>query len=148
MADFENFRYWVAGIVATMLHGREVNCSEQETSIFDAPAGQTCGEYLAAYFQQAPGTLQNPSATTGCRVCPISSADQYLAGPNIYWADRWRNFGLMWVYVFFNIAVATFLYYFFRVRKSSGKSSSIFQKMGTGLKVLTDKTWKKKHSSA
>jgi ATP-binding cassette subfamily G (WHITE) protein 2 (PDR) len=72
-------------------------------------------------------------------------ADQYLNGSNIYWSERWRNFGLMWAYVIFNIAAATFLYYFFRVRKSSGKSSDKVQKLGFGLKWIVNKFWKKQH---
>ncbi|PSN63765.1 hypothetical protein BS50DRAFT_576389 [Corynespora cassiicola Philippines] len=117
------FTYWVGGIVATALHGREVQCSNRETSIFDPPAGQTCGDYLAPYLSQAPGVLQNPNATEQCRYCSLSNADQYLAGSNIFWSERWRNFGIFWVYVFFNIALAVLSYYVFRVAKF-GKGSS------------------------
>jgi ATP-binding cassette subfamily G (WHITE) protein 2 (PDR) len=138
--------YWVAGIAAAMLHGRQVVCAEAETSIFNPPAGQTCGQYMAAYLTQAPGTLANPDATTDCSYCGLRVADQYLNGSNIYWSERWRNFGLMWAYIIFNIAVATFLYYFFRVRKSSGKSSGDkAKKLGFGAKWIVNKFWKKQH---
>ncbi|KAF2270502.1 ABC-2 type transporter [Lojkania enalia] len=111
------FTYWVSGIVAAAISGRGVECSSSETSVFDPPSGQTCGQYLAAYLSQAPGTLQNPAATSQCQYCSISTADQYLAGSNIYWSERWRNFGLVWVYIFFNIFVAVFTYWAFRVAK-------------------------------
>jgi ATP-binding cassette subfamily G (WHITE) protein 2 (PDR) len=138
--------YWVAGIAAAMLHGRQVVCADAELSIFNPPAGQTCGEYLAPYLTQAPGTLNNPDAVNDCSYCALSVADQYLNGSNIYWSERWRNWGLMWAYVIFNIAVATFLYYFFRVRKSSGKSKSDKgAKLGFGLKWVVNKFWKKQH---
>ncbi|KAL6889085.1 ABC-2 type transporter domain-containing protein [Trichoderma evansii] len=111
------FTYWVGGIVATELHGRPIVCSESELSIFNPPSNQTCGEYLAAFLQQAPGQLQNPSATDQCRYCQLSNADQYLAGSRIYWSDRWRNYGIVWAYIAFNIFTAITLYYLFRVKK-------------------------------
>ncbi|KAL6887228.1 ABC-2 type transporter domain-containing protein [Trichoderma longibrachiatum] len=111
------FTYWVAGIVATELHGRPIVCSESELSIFNPPSGQTCGEYLAPFLQQAPGQLQNPSSTDQCRYCQLSNADQYLAGSEIFWSDRWRNYGIVWAYIVFNICTAITLYYLFRVRK-------------------------------
>ena len=111
------FTYWISGIVSTQLHDRPVTCSSAETSIFDPPSGQTCGEYLQAFLSQAPGVLQNPEATESCQYCSLRVADQYLAGSSIYWNDRWRNFGIMWAYILFNIFVAVMTYYLFRVKK-------------------------------
>jgi ABC-type multidrug transport system permease subunit len=111
------FTYWVGGIVATELHGKEVICAERELAIFNPPSGQTCGQYLEPFLQQAPGTLQDPSATSDCEYCSISVADQYLAGPRIFWSERWRNYGIVWAYIAFNIFVAVATYYLFRVKK-------------------------------
>ncbi|KAK5681338.1 hypothetical protein LTR17_027501 [Elasticomyces elasticus] len=121
------FTYWVAAMADALLYGRAIECANDETSIFNPPAGMNCGQYMSAYLTQAPGTLQNPTATSDCQYCALSSANQFLEGINVAWADRWRDFGLMWVYVGFNVFGAIFLYWFFRVRKSSGKS-------GPGLK--------------
>ncbi|KAF9878249.1 ABC-2 type transporter [Colletotrichum karsti] len=119
------FTYWVSGIVSTQLHSRPVTCSASETSIFNPPANQTCGEYLADYLKTAPGQLQNPDALEQCRYCSLSNADQYLAGSNIFWDERWRNFGIVWAFIFFNIFVAVMSYYLFRVKKwNSGSSKS------------------------
>ncbi|KAK5118312.1 hypothetical protein LTR62_002825 [Meristemomyces frigidus] len=115
--------YWVGGMADAMLYGRNIVCSAGETSVFNPPSGETCGQYLSAYLTTAPGTLQNPSATADCAYCSLRSANQFLAGVNISWTDRWRDFGLMWVYVGFNVMGVIFLYWFFRVRKSSGKKS-------------------------
>ncbi|OAA78455.1 ABC-2 type transporter [Akanthomyces lecanii RCEF 1005] len=120
------FTYWIAGIVATMLHGRQVECAEKETQVFDPRDGQTCGAYLAPLAGQAPGTLQNPDATSDCRYCSYQVADQFLAGSRIYWSERWRNFGLMWVYIIFNIFMAIFVYYMFRVRKGGFGLGNLF----------------------
>lgn len=124
------FTYWVAAMAAAMLHDRQVTCSDTEISVFQPPATQTCGEYMAAYLTQAPGQLQNPDATSDCAYCSIRVADTFLEGVGITWGDRWRNFGLVWVYVIFNIFAAVFLYYFFRVRTHSKKSKSKKSKKG------------------
>ncbi|TKA74913.1 hypothetical protein B0A55_03757 [Friedmanniomyces simplex] len=121
------FTYWVAAMADALLYGRAIVCSADETSVFNPPAGETCGSYMAPYLTTAPGTLQNPTATSDCEYCSLRSANQFLSGINVSWSDRWRDFGLMWVYVGFNVMGAIFLYWFFRVRKSSGKS-------GPGLK--------------
>jgi len=119
--------YWVGGMANAMLHGRPISCSRTETSVFDPPSnGQTCGAYLAPFLTQAPGTLQNPMALSDCRYCGIRNADQFLASVNIQWSDRWRDFGLMWVYIAFNVAGTALLYWFFRVRKPSTTKSVPF----------------------
>lgn len=110
-------------MAAAMLDGRQVTCSDSELSVFQPPQGLTCQEYLQPYLQQAPGYLQNPQATSDCGYCQIRVADTFLEGVNIQWSERWRNFGLMWVYIFFNIAMAVFVYWFFRVRTPSPKKS-------------------------
>lgn len=112
------FTYWISAMTSTMLHGRAVTCSETETTVIDPPSGQTCGGYFSAYLSGdgSAGTLQNPGDTSGCRYCSISVADQYLSGSGIDWDDRWRNFGIMWAFVVFNIFIAVGTYYLFRVR--------------------------------
>lgn len=112
------FTYWISAVTSTMAHGRQVTCSNVEASIIDPPLGQTCGEYFSAYLNGSgsAGRLQNPSDTSACRYCSLSSADDYLAGSGIFWEDRWRNFGIMWAYFVFNIVVAVGTYYWFRVR--------------------------------
>lgn len=111
------FSYWISGIVSTQLHGRAIVCSEDETSIFNPPSRTTCQEYLKPFLEQAPGTLQNPSASENCRYCPLRVADQYLAASEIYYSERWRNYGIMWAYIVFNIFIAVVTYWAFRVKK-------------------------------
>lgn len=113
------FTYWVAGIVSTQLHGKPVICSDVETSVFQPPAGQTCGQYLTRYLETAPGYLQNPNARADCAYCSLSNAGELLAGSNIYYSQAWRNFGIFWAYILFNVAAAVFLYWAFRVSKFS-----------------------------
>ena len=109
--------YLVAGMLSSGLHGRPVTCARNELSVLDPPQGQTCGEYLEAYLTAATGQLLNPAATEGCRYCPLSNADQFLASLGMTWDTRWRNLGLIWAYIGFNIGVTFWLYWSFRVRK-------------------------------
>ena len=114
--------YLVSGIVATGLHDRQIVCSENELAVMQPPPGATCGAFLQQYAAAAGGQIINPSATANCEYCPLTVADQQLARNDIEWAFRWRNFGIMWAYIAFNIMGAVALYYLFRVRKSSGRS--------------------------
>ncbi|GJN70074.1 hypothetical protein PLICBS_004126 [Purpureocillium lilacinum] len=109
------FTYYVGGVASTALHGRRIQCSDAELSVVDPPAGQTCGQYFAEFLISAPGNLYNPNARSGCEYCALSSADQYLAVRRIYWSERWRNYGIFWVYFIFNVFGTVTLYYLFRV---------------------------------
>ena len=126
MYHLSPFTYWISAMTSTMLHGRSVNCSAAETTIINPPSGETCGDYFASYLSGAgaAGTLQNPDDTSACRYCSISVADSYLAGSGINWDDRWRNFGILWAYVIFNIFIAVATYYLFRVRPTQRASVS------------------------
>lgn len=75
--------YLIAGITATGLHGRAIHCSAAELSVFNPPAGLTCGAYLDPYVKASGGQLYNPAATSGCQYCQLQNADQYLATSNI-----------------------------------------------------------------
>ncbi|KAI9889725.1 MAG: hypothetical protein M1814_005024 [Vezdaea aestivalis] len=131
--------YLIQGMVATGLHDRQIVCSDTELRRFTPPPGQNCGEYLKPFLETAPGRLFDSQNTTLCEYCPLSNADQLLAPSNIFWDTRWRNFGLIWVYIVFNVAMACLLYYTFRVRKfnlaaAPGKMAASTRKIGQALK--------------
>ncbi|KAF2814193.1 ATP-binding cassette transporter [Mytilinidion resinicola] len=111
--------YWVGGIAATTLHGRPIQCAAHEVAKFLPPSGQNCGEYMAPYMKLAPGRLLNPTSSGVCEYCPMAVADQFLANSDLEWGQRWRDFGLLWVYILFNVFMAVVLYYVFRVRRWS-----------------------------
>ena len=67
------------------------------------------------------GYLKDPDATSNCMFCTISKTDVYLSGISSNFNDAWRNFGLMWAYIVFNIFGAVFIYWLARVPK--GKKS-------------------------
>jgi ATP-binding cassette subfamily G (WHITE) protein 2 (PDR) len=117
-----------------MVAGRQVYCSDREISVFEPPSGQTCGAYLSNYATAAGGVIQNPGATSACEYCSISNSDQFLASVSIYYSDRWRNFGILFAFIAFNIFIAVLSYWLFRVANLKTLTSK-FHKTKKGAKV-------------
>lgn len=111
------FTYLVSAVLSTGLSGSDAVCSDIELLKLNPPDGQTCGEYLNQYEVYANANILNKSATTGCEICSIKDTDQFLSMLSIYFSDHWRNIGLLFVYVVFNIFGALFLYWLARVPK-------------------------------
>ena len=103
-------------MLSTGVGRHAVQCSELELMLFQPPANQTCGEYLQ-YFPV--GSLYNPEATSNCQYCPMASTDQFLQSVDIYYDERFRDYGLIWAYVVFNVCATFFLYWLARVPKKS-----------------------------
>ncbi|CAG8139031.1 unnamed protein product [Penicillium olsonii] len=118
------FTYLVSGMLSTAVSGAKVTCSNIETLVFDPPSNKTCQEYLGAFASAAKGYIENPDATSACSYCPMASTDTFLAQVFSYWSDAWRNFGLMFVYLFFNIVVALGIYWLARVPKGNKTKGS------------------------
>lgn len=112
--------YLMSGIMSTAVGRSEVICSSSELLHVSPPGGISCGEFLESFVAASGGTVLNPSATDSCSYCPFTTTDQYLAQYEISYDNRWRDFGLIWVYVVFNVLAALALYWVFRVPK--GKS--------------------------
>ncbi|KAL5529897.1 SNQ2_4 [Sanghuangporus sanghuang] len=111
------FTYFIEGVLGQTLGGSEVRCSPSELAIIDPPNSQTCGQYLNNYIAFAGGYLQNPDAISNCEFCPYRFANQFLElSFNIFYKNHWRDFGLLMVYVAFNIAATYALTYIFRIR--------------------------------
>lgn len=108
------YTYLVSGLISTALHGVPVHCTSQEITHFSPPAGQTCGEYAGA-FARFQGSLLNPDASSNCRYCRYKDSDEYLLTLSMNYGDRWRNAGLLAVYVGFNMALAFLFFYLTKV---------------------------------
>jgi len=116
----------VANTVAT--------CLDYEFLHFNPPSGQTCGQYLQKYIDAVGGSIQNPDATSQCSYCQVSDTNVFLHAVASSYSDRWRNFGIMWAYVVFNIAAALLLYWLVRVPKKSKMTKEVGAPL-TGLDV-------------
>ncbi|KAJ4408298.1 Multidrug resistance protein [Didymella pomorum] len=123
------FTYMVSGLLATGLARSSVHCAQNELIIFE-PLSGTCGEYMSAYINGtngAPGAggyLVDEAATSGCEFCAIDSTDTFLAALSSNYDDVWRNFGILWVYVIFNIFAALALYWLIRMPKNKKEETN------------------------
>ncbi|KAG9236026.1 ABC-2 type transporter-domain-containing protein [Amylocarpus encephaloides] len=115
------FSYWVSAILSTGLANVEVTCASNEWTLVMAPSGQTCGEYMAEYISRAGGYLLDPGAVNDCSYCKIKETNVFLARINANYSDRWRNFGILWVFIAFNIVAAMGLYWLARMPKGKKK---------------------------
>ncbi|KAL4953269.1 ABC-2 type transporter-domain-containing protein [Aspergillus filifer] len=113
------FTYLVSGMLSTAISGTNVVCDSIETLQMNPPSNLTCYEYLGPFIETAGGSIQNPNATENCAYCAMASTDDFLASVSSYWSDAWRNFGLMWVFIVFNVVAAIGVYWLARVPKGS-----------------------------
>ncbi|KIX03156.1 uncharacterized protein Z518_06707 [Rhinocladiella mackenziei CBS 650.93] len=115
------FTYLIDGMLSTAVAHTDVTCASNEYLHFSPPAGETCGSYMRDYIDAFGGYLQDTAATSNCSFCRISSTDTFLSSVSAHPQYMWRNFGIMWAYIVFNIAGAVALYWLVRVPKKNGK---------------------------
>ncbi|PGH33976.1 hypothetical protein GX50_03213 [[Emmonsia] crescens] len=115
------FTYYVSAVLSTGVAGVDINCSSIELLRVPPPLGNTCSEYFQQYVSFAGGRLLTPDATDMCEFCAIATTNDYLAQVNIYFADRWFNIGILFVFIAANIIGAVFFYWLVRVPKKGQK---------------------------
>ncbi|KAJ9493403.1 Multidrug resistance protein [Exophiala xenobiotica] len=118
------FTYLVAAMLSTAVMDAEVRCAENEYLRFKPPPSQTCEQYMEPYINVAGGYLLTgtPGSAGGnqsCAYCQVGQTNAYLASLYINPHNRWRNLGLLWVYIIFNVFGALFLYWLGRVPKKN-----------------------------
>lgn len=116
------FTYLVDGMLATGIGNTDIVCASNEYLHF-APAAANCGAYMAPHIAAYGGYLLDPGSTQNCTFCTMSSTNTFLASVSSSYSHRWRNFGIMWAYIIFNIFAAAGLYWLFRVPKKTGKKA-------------------------
>ncbi|KAJ4150562.1 hypothetical protein LMH87_011307 [Akanthomyces muscarius] len=128
MLTVSPFRYMVSGLLSTGVANTVVVCADNEILVMQPYENQTCQQYLGAYASDMGGSILNGGATSDCQFCPYSTTNGYLANLNSYYSDRWTYFGVIWIYVAFNIAAALFFYWLARVPKNKFKKGEESQK--------------------
>ncbi|KAJ9143354.1 ABC transporter CDR4 [Pleurostoma richardsiae] len=113
--------YWVSAVLSTGLANVDVKCASNEWTAISPPEGQTCGDYMADYMARAGGYLREPEATVDCQYCKVKDTNVFLKGIGSDYNDRWRNFGIMWAFIVFNIVAALALYWLARMPKGKKK---------------------------
>ena len=109
------FTYLVDGMLSTGLANNDVVCSAIEYVKFNPRPNQTCYQYMQTHINAFGGYLTNDNATADCNFCTVKSTNVFLGQLSSQYSTRWRNFGIMWAYVIFNIVAALGLYWYARV---------------------------------
>ncbi|KAI0813384.1 ABC-2 type transporter-domain-containing protein [Xylaria sp. FL0064] len=110
------FTYIIGAMLSTGLGRLEVQCDKLELLTFQPPQGQTCGEYVAHF---PVGALYNENATSNRQFCPLTTTDEFLASVDNFYDQKWRNLGLLFAYIAFNVVTTFFLYWIARVPKKT-----------------------------
>ncbi|KAK8079218.1 hypothetical protein PG994_003025 [Apiospora phragmitis] len=118
--------YLIGGIMSASLTGSPVVCTAAEILHMQAPANQTCGDFLGPFVARSGGTIiiadDGPGAgSVGglCSYCPVATTDAYLSNFEIFYTDAWRNFYLLWSYILANVVLTFVFYRLFRVPKKN-----------------------------
>ncbi|KAF2434531.1 hypothetical protein EJ08DRAFT_646484 [Tothia fuscella] len=121
------FTYLTSAMLSTGLADSEVTCADNEYLLFQPANGQSCGTYMNDYVNGTStvrpngGYVLNPGASADCRYCTVKSTNVFLAQVSANFSNRWRDFGIMWVFIIFNVFAALFLYWLARVPKKARK---------------------------
>lgn len=114
------FTYLVSGMLSTGLANNNVVCSSTELLHFEPANSQTCADYMQDYIDTFGGYLTEASqqSTTTCEFCSADDVNVVLDVYSVRYGDRWRNLGIFWVYIIFNVVMAIVFYYWARVPKA------------------------------
>eukprot|EP01117_Protostelium_nocturnum_P003933 TRINITY_DN151_c0_g1_i2.p1 TRINITY_DN151_c0_g1~~TRINITY_DN151_c0_g1_i2.p1 ORF type:complete len:1405 (-),score=390.15 TRINITY_DN151_c0_g1_i2:123-4337(-) len=108
------FRYFMEGIVTSVLHTVKIECAPDDFITVQPPAGSTCGQYMADYLTTAVGYLGNPEATANCQYCQFSQGSDFFETIPWSYNNAWRNLGILFAYLIFNIGLVTIFVWVFR----------------------------------
>ena len=73
--------YYGEGVTTNVLEGLSLTCTSAEISIFEPPAGLSCGEYAKNFLTSATGFLMNPDNNSGCQYCRYKNGQSYVSLP-------------------------------------------------------------------
>lgn len=117
------FTYLISAMLSTSVRDTTVSCAANEFRSFTPPPGQTCYQFMEPYINEVGGYLSASTinATDGCSYCAILETNKFLEAESINPKDAWRNFGIIWAYIAFNVVGALGLYWLARVPKKNGR---------------------------
>ncbi|EDO02007.1 hypothetical protein SS1G_04483 [Sclerotinia sclerotiorum 1980 UF-70] len=103
--QLDPFTRLIGGMVVTELQGREVTCTPAELSRFNAPSGQTCGQYMEKYFSSGGiGYIVN-NATSACEYCAYKAGEQFYEPLGFEFSNRWRDLGIYLAFIGSNLII-------------------------------------------
>ncbi|KAH6898033.1 putative ABC transporter [Thelonectria olida] len=117
------FNYLMSSLLVFTTWDSPVHCTMEESAVFDPPANQTCGDYLANYLEGmgVGANLLNPEANVDCRVCKYTEGGDYLRTLNIKEEGYgWRNAGIVVVFV---VGIYGLVYLMMKLRTKATKKA-------------------------
>ena len=137
--------YWLGGVLAATLGNFPIECAEGESTIFNPPPGQTCGDYAGRLVQNmGQGYITNPGASADCGYCQYGNGNEYLRTINVSPADKWRDFGVFLAFCISNWALVYFFIYVVRVKGFSFGMGPLFDAAGRWIGKVKGMVKKKK----
>jgi ATP-binding cassette subfamily G (WHITE) protein 2 (SNQ2) len=101
------FHYLLEGQLGVISNNVPVVCDAEEFARFPPPPGMSCASYTDDFVRRMGGYVQT-GADGLCDFCQYANGNQFSKSFNVFYHNRWRNFGLMWVYDGFNFIVVFF----------------------------------------
>ncbi|CCH45147.1 Multidrug resistance protein [Wickerhamomyces ciferrii] len=135
------FTYFIDGFLSNAVAHNVVKCSDSELVHFSPPQGATCGDYMKEYLEKAgTGYVEDPSSTSECGFCSISSTDAFLKVVKLDYGRRWRNVGIFIAFIVINWILAVFFYWLARVPKKNDRVKSGAEAESTNKTVQKQET--------
>lgn len=101
--QLDPFTRLIGGMVVTELHDRPVKCSTGELQRFSSLPGQSCGEYMAPFFERGGLGYLVSNATDMCEYCAYKVGDQFYTGLDFKFENRWRDLGILIAFIGSNL---------------------------------------------
>lgn len=102
--QLDPFTRLIGGTVTTALADLSVNCASWELNTFTAPDGQTCGDYMAKFFETGAGYIVDNS-TSACEYCAYKVGNQFYEPLGFSFDFRWRDLGIFLAFVGSNLII-------------------------------------------
>jgi ABC-type multidrug transport system permease subunit len=120
--------WWLRGVLAATLKDIAVRCTQAESTLYNAPPGQTCQSYTQPFIQSSGMGYVSTLANGTCAYCPYADGNEYLATLNTKPNEQWRDFGIFLVFTISNWALVYFFIWSVRVKKWSFGMSYLFDR--------------------
>ncbi|KIW94024.1 uncharacterized protein Z519_05340 [Cladophialophora bantiana CBS 173.52] len=111
--------WWLRGVLAATLKDLTVRCAQGESTLYNAPPGQSCQSYTQPFINSSGMGYVSTLANGTCAYCPYASGREYLSTLNTRPDEQWRDFGIFLVFVCSNWLLVYFFIWSVRVKKWS-----------------------------
>ncbi|KAL8757198.1 MAG: hypothetical protein Q9199_002383 [Rusavskia elegans] len=106
------FTYLLGGFLSAAAHGRPVTCADNELARFPPPPNESCESYTEQFVAQAGGYVRT-GAEGICEFCQYKNGDEFLKGFNVFYSNKWRDYGIFFAFCGFNFAIVFFASWLF-----------------------------------